>query len=81
MAAVEGEIGDMKLRVRGEPDIKGELVPRGFPVILKPSSAVSFSDKQSGRLELANWLTSPEHPLTSRVMVNRVWAHLMGKGS
>ncbi len=80
MAAIEGEVGDMKLRVRGEPDIKGELVPRGFPAILKPSLAVSFSDKHSGRLELANWLTSPEHPLTSRVMVNRVWAHLMGNG-
>ncbi len=80
MAAIEGSAGDMKLRVRGEPDIKGDLIPRGFPVILKPSSPVAFTDKSSGRLELAHWLTSREHPLTSRVMANRIWAHLMGNG-
>ncbi|MEM6471663.1 MAG: DUF1553 domain-containing protein [Planctomycetota bacterium] len=34
----------------------------------------------SGRLELANWLTDPDHPLVSRVIVNRVWSHLFGEG-
>lgn len=35
--------------------------------------------ESSGRVELAAWLTGPEHPLTARVMVNRVWHHLMGQ--
>jgi hypothetical protein len=35
---------------------------------------------QSGRLQLAQWLTHPEHPLTARVMVNRIWRHLIGAG-
>lgn len=80
MAAIEGEVDDLALRVRGEPDIKGDVVPRGFPVVFKQVSAPKLTDEGSGRKELALWLTSREHPLTSRVMVNRIWAHLMGRG-
>jgi hypothetical protein len=36
--------------------------------------------QQSGRIELAQWITSPENPLTARVMVNRIWQHLFGAG-
>ncbi len=80
MAATEGKIMDLALRVRGEPDLKGDIVPRAFPVIFKNTSPPTLSDEASGRLELARWLASNQHPLTSRVMVNRVWAHLMGRG-
>ena len=80
MAVTDGDIADLALRVRGEPDIKGDVVPRAFPVILKNVSATVPSKVGSGRLELSEWLTSRDHPLTARVMVNRIWAHLLGRG-
>jgi hypothetical protein len=42
--------------------------------------APKIDPKQSGRRELAEWLTHARNPLTSRVMVNRVWHHLFGRG-
>ncbi len=39
-----------------------------------------MNPRQSGRLELAQWLTSPNNPLTPRVIVNRIWQHLFDKG-
>jgi hypothetical protein len=80
MAAVEGEVADLALRVRGEPDLKGEVVARAFPVALKHPSTPALKSEGSGRLELAEWLASPDHPLTARVMANRVWGHLFGRG-
>ena len=80
MAATEGGVENLALRVRGEPDIKGDIVPRAFPAILKKNSSPALPEHASGRRELAQWLTSRDHPLTSRVMVNRVWAHLFGRG-
>ena len=80
MAACEGPVRDLALRVRGEPDIKGEVVPRGFPAVLTSAATPKLPEGTSGRLELAQWLTSPDHPLTSRVMVNRIWSHLFGRG-
>ena len=80
MAVVDGNVMDIPLRVRGEPDLKGEIVPRGFPKIFHNSHTANLTQQSSGRLELANWLSSPDHPLTARVFTNRVWLHLMGKG-
>ena len=80
MAVTDGDVADIALRVRGETDIKGDVVPRGFPVILRQSTTPSIPNDGSGRLELAEWLTARENPLTARVMVNRVWAHLVGRG-
>jgi len=43
-------------------------------------SALKISSGQSGRLDLANWIASKDNPLTARVMANRVWLHLFGRG-
>ncbi len=72
-------IRDSRVLVRGEIDQPAQVVPRGFPQVLS-DHAVNISDKSSGRLELAKWISNPEHPLTARVMVNRIWQHLVGSG-
>jgi hypothetical protein len=66
--------------VRGELETKGAVVPRGFVQVLGTVPAENIPASQSGRLELARWLTRPENPLTARVMANRVWQHLFGEG-
>ncbi len=80
MAAAEGRVTNLALRVRGEPDIQGDVVPRAFPTIFSRMQLPPLPNRESGRRELAEWLTSRDHPLTARVMVNRVWAHLLGRG-
>jgi hypothetical protein len=72
-------VHDVRVHVRGRYDRLGELVPRRFPVIVAGEKQTPMS-KGSGRLDLARWLTSPEHPLTARVMVNRIWQGHFGQG-
>ncbi|HIE98006.1 MAG TPA: DUF1553 domain-containing protein, partial [Fuerstia sp.] len=74
------EIIDVPLLARGEIGREGEIVPRAFPQALSHAEIPSIPSQQSGRLELARWLTDEKHPLTARVFVNRVWKHLFGKG-
>jgi hypothetical protein len=81
MAVTEGRAKDIPLRVRGEPDIKGDVIQRALPTIVRTAKYSTIGDNQnSGRLELARWVSSSENPLTARVMVNRVWLHLLGRG-
>lgn len=72
-------IQEAQLLNRGEIAQPVKAVPRGFPAVFNVNEAAP-SPFQSGRLELAKWLTHPEHPLTSRVIANRVWKHLFGVG-
>ncbi|MCC7419107.1 MAG: DUF1553 domain-containing protein, partial [Planctomycetaceae bacterium] len=74
------QIGDTEIRVRGEAEKLGPKVPRGFFTALPGGGPASIAEGQSGRVELARWLTDPANPLISRVAVNRVWHHLFGKG-
>ena len=67
-----------RLLVGGEVDTPAQEVPRGFVQVLGES--ISIPEDSSGRLELARWLTSRENPLAARVMVNRIWQHLLGEG-
>lgn len=69
---------DSPIYDRGELAHAGAVVPRGFPKVIEVKG--TLSKQQSGRLELARWLTSRDHPLTARVMANRVWRHLLGTG-
>ncbi len=68
-----------RLLVRGEIDQAAQEVERGFPKVLC-SSRESIEPDSSGRLELARWIGSDRNPLTARVMVNRIWQQLMGRG-
>jgi mono/diheme cytochrome c family protein len=73
-------IGNTEVRIRGEAEKLGPAVPRGFLTLIDVPDAPKINAKQSGRLELAQWLTSAKNPLTPRVMANRVWQHLFGQG-
>lgn len=74
------EIGDTQIRIRGEAEKLGQTVPRGFLSLVSIDGLDTINHEQSGRLELAKWLTSEKNPLASRVIVNRVWSHLFGTG-
>ncbi|TWT77175.1 PSD1 and planctomycete cytochrome C domain-containing protein [Neorhodopirellula pilleata] len=73
-------ITDLEIRIRGVASSKGPLVPRGFLQVASFPSQPEIPTNQSGRLELAAWITSPLNPLTARVHVNRVWKHLFREG-
>jgi hypothetical protein len=74
------KIADTEVRIRGEAEKVGPIVPRGFLSTFDVPGAAKIDSAHSGRLELANWLTSTKNPLTPRVAVNRIWQHLFGQG-
>jgi hypothetical protein len=72
---------DCEIHIHGEVKELGPAVPRGVPqVVSKPGEKVEIGAHESGRLELAQWLTRRDNPLTARVAVNRIWEHLFGSG-
>ena len=64
--------------LRGSASRPGKKVPRQYLSILSDGPPKEFT-QGSGRLDLANAIASPTNPLTARVMVNRVWMHLLGQ--
>jgi hypothetical protein len=79
-AVGDGKPTDAYVQVRGDIDQHGPIVKRDVPQYLSGGKSFSIPEGTSGRLQLAQWLTQPENPLTARVMVNRIWQHHFGKG-
>lgn len=80
MGVSEGEIGDCELCIKGDPRDRGAAPPRGSIAIPGLPKIAAIPKGESGRLQLAQWLVSPQNPLPARVMVNRIWQHLFGRG-
>jgi hypothetical protein len=69
---------NLRVHIRGDKENLGEEAPRRFLSILCQGEPKAFT-RGSGRLELADAIGDPENPLTSRVMVNRVWMYHFGR--
>ena len=66
---------------RGNWDNKGDAVNiRALGVLLPEGAGELPSDTKNPRTKLADWIAGPDHPLTARVMVNRVWQYHFGQG-
>ncbi len=80
MGVTEYPTQDVKVHLRGDYLTLGEEAPRGVPAAWTHGKKIPMPQKQSGRLELARWIASAENPLTSRVIVNRLWRWHFGRG-
>ncbi len=78
-AVIDDKPLNARIHKRGEPRTPGDEVPRRFLEIMG-GDALPKGTTGSGRLQLAQWLTRPENPLTARVMVNRIWQWHFGSG-
>src|SRR5262249_13318205 len=74
------EIADLPIHIRGSHWTLGPVMPRRFLRAITGENQRPIGSKESGRLQLAQWLTQKDHPLTSRVMVNRIWRWHFGRG-
>jgi hypothetical protein len=78
-AMMDGTGEDDHVLIRGNSLKPGAVEPRHFLTAVSGNSPMLFRTS-SGRLELAQQINDPANPLTSRVIVNRIWHHLMGRG-
>ena len=79
VAWFDGTGVDESVLVRGKPFKPGPLAPRSLPLAFASARPITNA-ATSGRYELGLQLIDPENPLVSRVIVNRVWHHLFGRG-
>jgi hypothetical protein len=79
-AATEGEAKDANVHLQGDHKNLGGVVERDVPRFLSGGTSLEIPEGSSGRLQFARWLTDRNHPLTARVMVNRIWQYHFSKG-
>ena len=79
-AVSEDKPVQQKVLLRGDYNNPGEDAPRAVPAILLRAEPAPAAFNGSGRLETANWISSPQNPMTARVMVNRLWMWHFGEG-
>jgi len=80
MGVRDGKPVDVAVHLRGSHQTLGEVAARSIPRGFVGEDPIPVADDQSGRLALANWITSSDHPFTARVIVNRVWRWHFGRG-
>ena len=80
MAVEDAKGENLRVHLRGNHLTLGAEVPRRFPRIIAGDTPLTLGSERSGRREFADWLARPEHPLTARVMANRIWAGHFGAG-
>jgi hypothetical protein len=71
---------DMQITIRGNAHALGSAVPRGVLSVIRGNADLTIPAGESGRRQLADWIVSPQNPLTARVTVNRIWQKLFGEG-
>jgi hypothetical protein len=76
----EAKPADLPIHIRGSVHSLGEVAPRGFLSVATAGDSRLSNSSESGRKELADWITAEENPLTDRVFVNRAWYWLFGAG-
>ncbi len=79
-AMLDGNGIDQHVLLKGSASRRGELSPRRFLEAIDGATQPAWPARSSGRHELADRVLDPRNPLTTRVMVNRVWHHLFGRG-
>ncbi len=79
IAMLDGTGEDDRVLIRGNSSRPGKVEPRHFLTAISGNASMAVGSG-SGRLQLAEQINDPSNPLTSRVIVNRIWHHLMGRG-
>jgi hypothetical protein len=79
MQSADYQPHNVRIHLRGSHTSLGEEVPRRFLQVIAGENQPAI-ENGSGRMQVADWLASPQNPLTARVMVNRVWKHHFGRG-
>ena len=79
VAMTDGNSHQMAVYTRGDPRDLSETVSARFLEVLA-GSGTPYQTDSSGRLQLAEDIVNPKNPLISRVMANRIWHHLFGRG-